>query len=56
MSIKTDIYDWDAWIDLAPEYDWDKLSRSPTPDPDPDPDPEPDPEAGAYAADYRASY
>lgn len=54
MPIKTDIYDWDAWIDLAPDFDWDLLSAAPAPDPDPDPDPEP--EAGTYTAEYQTDY
>ena len=38
-----DIYDFGAWIDLAPRFDWDLLH--PEPEPEPEPDPEPDPDA-----------
>lgn len=56
MSINADIYNWDAWIELAPDFDWDKLPSDSQPDPDPDPDPDPEPEAGTYTAEYGETY
>lgn len=45
MSINAaPIYDWDAWIAIAPEFDWDDLAP-PAAEPEPDPEPDPDPEA-----------
>lgn len=38
------IYDFAAWLALAPDFDWSAL-HPPTPEPDPDPDPEGDPDA-----------
>lgn len=46
------IYDFGAWIALAPDFDWSKLGGGG----DPAPDPDPDPSAGLYTADYRATY
>lgn len=41
-----DLYDWQAWLDLAPDYDWgDMIPLTPEPEPDPEPDPEPEPAA-----------
>ena len=46
MSINTaPIFDFAAWIDLAPEYDWNALAAPAAEEPAPDPDPEPDPDA-----------
>lgn len=39
-----DIYDFAAWIDLAPDFDWDNLHPAP-PEEDPEEDPE-EPESG----------
>lgn len=52
MSINdAPIYDFAAWIELAPDFDWDLLSADPAPEPDPDPD-----QPGTYAAEYTAEY
>lgn len=46
MGINTaPIYDYDAWIDLAPEFDWDKLAPEAEPEEPVDPEPE-DPTPG----------
>lgn len=43
-----DLYDWEAWIDMAPDYDWDRLIP-------PAPENETAPH-GVYADEYTAEY
>lgn len=33
-------YDPDSWIDLAPDFDWDRLIPEPPAEPEPEPTPE----------------